>query len=135
MPTDTPVTPDSILERWLAAFNAADLRAITALYAPDARLWGTTAPQLIDRATGVRAYFERVFAMHPRPRMVLIDRHERALGDVAVQSGRYDLELGSGRVLAARFTLVLQRKNDTTDATRTAWHIVEHHSSSVPDGP
>lgn len=144
MPTTrlTPFTSaDTLIEEWLAAFNAADLPTICALYAPDARLWGTTARNLIDRPAGVRAYFERVFGLHPRPRMVLIERHGRGFGDVAVQSGRYDLELGPRQVLAARFTLVLRREatpGDTADAANTnraAWRIVEHHSSAVPDAP
>lgn len=144
MPT-TPCTPfaaaDTLIEQWLAAFNAADLPAICALYAPDARLWGTTAAILIDRPAGVRAYFDRVFAMHPRPRMVLVERHGRGFGDVAVQSGRYDLELSPGRMLAARFTLVLRREIEPGDAAgtdntnRSPWRIVEHHSSAVPDAP
>jgi uncharacterized protein (TIGR02246 family) len=130
MHADSRLTPDSLVDRWIAAFNAADLPAITALYAPDARLWGTTAQQLIDHPAGVRMYFERVFALQPRPRMALIEWHRRVVGDAAVESGRYDLALRPGQVLAARFTLVLQRKAAPADA---AWRIVEHHSSAVPD--
>ncbi len=135
MTTDDLITPERVVDRWLAAFNASDLPAITALYAPDAHLWGTTASRLIAGPAGVRAYFERVFGLLPRPRMVLIERHGRGLGDVAVQSGRYDLELGPGRVLPARFTLVLQRRIAPTNAASAAWLIVEHHSSAVPDAP
>lgn len=132
MPASTRGTPDSLIEHWLSAFNAADLQAITALYAPDARLWGTTAPHLIDHPAGVRAYFERVFALLPSPRMTLLEWHRRDVGDVAVESGRYDLELGPGETLAARFTLVLRCEDDGADG---AWRIVEHHSSTVPDAP
>jgi len=132
MHADIRVTPDSFVDRWIAAFNAADLPGITALYAPDARLWGTTAPHLIDHPAGVRRYFERVFSLQPRPRMALIEWHRRDGGDVAVESGRYDLELGPGGPLAARFTLVLRREDDGADG---AWRIVEHHSSAVPDAP
>ncbi len=135
MPDNAFITADAVVDHWLAAFNAADLPAITALYAPDARLWGTTARQLILSPAGVHAYFERVFALQPRPRMLLIERHARVVGEVAVQSGRYDLELGPGRVLAARFTLVLQRETDIVTRTNAAWRIVEHHSSAVPDAP
>lgn len=139
MNPDALAAAHALPDRWLAAFNAADLAAITALYVPDARLWGTTAPQAIDHPTGVRAYFARVFDLHPRPRMVLIERRGRALGEgVVIQSGRYDLELAPGRVLAARFTLVLRLEADAPVAPGAgiaSWRIVEHHSSAVPDPP
>ncbi len=120
---------------WAAAFNAADLEVITALYDPQAVLWGTLAPALISTPSGIRQYFERVFAAQPPPRVQVGDGSLlRLYGDVALHAGHYDLTVGrpGGEVLRlpARFSFTYRRAS-----AAGPWLIVDHHSSALPAPP
>lgn len=117
-----------VVHAWITAFNAGDLSAIVALYHPQAVLWGTTSPALIDSADGIRAYFAQVFALRPAPQMAVGDMRVRRFGDTAIASGRYDLTLavdGTARTLPARFSFTCRLETG-------AWSVVDHHSSWVP---
>ena len=117
-----------VVHAWITAFNAGDLPAIVTLYHPQAVLWGTTSPLLIDSPVGINAYFARVFAQRPPPRMSLGEMRLRRHGDTAVASGRYDLTLaidGVLQTLPARFSF-------TCVPQGAAWLIADHHSSWLP---
>jgi len=53
--------PRTVVEAWVAAFNAADVERLAALYAPDAVNHQIVAEPVVGRAA-IRAMFEREFA-------------------------------------------------------------------------
>ena len=117
-----------VVHAWITAFNAGHLRAIVALYHPQAVLWGTTSPLLIDNPAGITHYFAQVFALRPSPQMALGEMRVRRHADTAIASGRYDLTLavaGGLQTLPARFSF-------TCVPQRDAWLIADHHSSWLP---
>ncbi len=128
----TSPDPRQALPDWVAAFNAADLDAITALYDPQAVLWGTLAPALISTPLAIRQYFERVFAALPPPQVQQGDGGLlRLYGDVALHAGSYALTVGrpDGEVLRlpARFSFTYRRASEGGP-----WLIIDHHSSALP---
>ena len=48
-----------VVEKWAAAFNASDVDAIVALYAPDAMFLGTGSRTVVLETADIRQYFER----------------------------------------------------------------------------
>ena len=117
------------LGAWVEAFNSRDPRRITALYAPDAVFWGTTAKAIAASPGEVWAYFKDA-GQRPDTRVTIDSEHVRVYGDIAIDSGAYsfsDLKAGvTGNVRPARFTFVFRRDGDR-------WVIVDHHSSRVPE--
>ena len=116
------------LDAWAAAFNAGDARALSALYADTAVLWGTLSPLMLTDAAGIRRYFDQTFSTVAKPVVSLGERHLRMLGDKAVNSGAYTFSLeraGQWQTVPARFSFVYQ-------ATADGWRIVDHHSSVMP---
>jgi uncharacterized protein (TIGR02246 family) len=114
---------------WVAAFNAADVEALAALYLPDAVLWGTTSPVLIVGAQGIRHYFDQACGAEVKPTIGLKSEHVRVFGDVAVNSGSYRISRqpapGQIDVLPARFSFVYR-------LAPAGWLITDHHSSVSP---
>jgi uncharacterized protein (TIGR02246 family) len=114
---------------WVAAFNAADVEALAALYLPDAVLWGTTSPVLIVGAQGIRHYFDEACGAEVKPTIGLKSEHVRVFGDVAVNSGSYRISRqpapGQIDVLPARFSFVYR-------LAPAGWLITDHHSSVSP---
>ena len=114
---------------WVAAFNAADVEALAALYLPDAVLWGTTSPVLIVGAQGIRHYFHQACGAEVKPTIGLKSEHVRVFGDVAVNSGSYRISRqpapGQIDVLPARFSFVYR-------LAPAGWLITDHHSSVSP---
>jgi uncharacterized protein (TIGR02246 family) len=128
MPADaTPV--EAARQRWASTFNAADLPGLLALYHPQAVLWGTTSPVLLDTPAAIAAYFERTFATLPRPRVEMGQARTRVLGGVALCSGAYTLHLAApgeqAHALPARFSFAYV-------LGEPGWQIVDHHSSVSP---
>ncbi|CAN5807925.1 hypothetical protein BH11PSE6_BH11PSE6_22130 [soil metagenome] len=58
------MTPKVIVRRWIAAFNAGDVDALTALYRPDATNHQVALSPVVGR-DAIRAMFEREFAGPP----------------------------------------------------------------------
>jgi len=56
-----------VVEKWAAAFNASDVDAIVALYAPDAMFLGTGSRTVVLETADIRQYFERAL-LTDRPR-------------------------------------------------------------------
>jgi ketosteroid isomerase-like protein len=63
---------DEAVQAWIAAFNEHDAAKASALYHPEAVLWGTTSPMLIASPDGIRNYFERAFQLSPPPRATIV---------------------------------------------------------------
>ncbi|MDP3701617.1 MAG: SgcJ/EcaC family oxidoreductase [Hylemonella sp.] len=120
--------PTSTVHAWIQAFNNADPQSILALYAPEAVLWGTFATELTKSRAGLAHYFQQALQGTPAPKVELESVFIQHLGEVAVASGSYLLQLNlpSGRSsLPARYTFVLTR-------AAGAWLIASHHSSLRP---
>ena len=117
----------ALLDRWVAAFNANDPNAVTALYTPDAILLGTSSPVISQGTEQIFDYFARLPKSGNQVR--ISERHILVLNDTAaVGTGFYEYELvQNGRtVLApARFTMVIVKRGDQ-------WLIAHEHSSQRP---
>ena len=116
------------LQNWSAAFNACDVDAAAALYAPEALLWGTVSPELISTPEALRQYFTRACASGVPPKVLVTQELVRVNGESAVSSGAYTFTLGSQgqpRTVAARFSFAYRKAG-------AGWLIVSHHSSSLP---
>ena len=112
---------------WRAAYDSRDATRITALYDPDAVLWGTTAKTVAPSPSAIAEYFKDA-GTRPNARVALGEQHVRVFGDVAVNTGYYtfsDIRDGQTVQRPARFTMVFRNRDGK-------WLIVGHHSSLVP---
>jgi uncharacterized protein (TIGR02246 family) len=110
---------------WISTFNTRDAARISALYAPDAILWGTVSKTIRTTPEEILEYFEESSTRRPNLRMVLGEYHVRLYGDIAINSGYYsshDPVDGKEVVIPMRFTFTYRREADR-------WMIVNHHSS------
>lgn len=72
---------------WIATFNTRDPVRISALYAPDAILWGTVSKTIRTTPEEILEYFTESSARRPNLRMFLGEYHVRLYGDIAINSG------------------------------------------------
>ena len=116
---------------WISTFNTRDAARISALYAPDAILWGTVSQTLRTTPDEILEYFEESSARRPNLRMVLGEYHVRLYGDIAINSGYYSSHNpveSKDVVVPMRFTFTYRKKDDR-------WMIVNHHSSRFASAP
>ena len=118
-----------VVERWAAAFNASDVDAIVALYAPDALFLGTGSRTVVRNPADVRQYFERAL-LTDRPRgAVLESRSVMAVSDGTVVITGLDTTTAvrDGKTISnpGRVTFVIARRG-------AEWKIVHFHRSSLP---
>lgn len=78
------MTPAEVLDRWIEAFNAADLDALTALYHEDA-VNHQVANDPVEGRAAIRAMFDAEFAAAD---MVCIPENKFADGDWAIMEWR-----------------------------------------------
>ena len=124
--SDAPI--GQALRDWASAFNACMPKRSAALYAPEALLWGTVSPALIDTPEGVLQYFERACLATPQPKVELGPSTIRVQGDSATASGTYVFTLGlqgQVRTVPARFSFTYHR-------SAQGWLVTSHHSSAMP---
>ncbi|HWH46437.1 MAG TPA: DUF4440 domain-containing protein [Burkholderiales bacterium] len=110
---------------WIATFNTRDPARISALYAPDAILWGTVSKTIRTKPEEILEYFTESATRRPNLRMVLGEYYVRLYGDIATNSGYYTSRNpvdGQEVVIPMRFTFTYRRIGDR-------WMIVNHHSS------
>ena len=116
--TDTP-TVESLLARWIEAFNAHDLDRHMALYTEDAMLFGSV-DELQDGRPAIRAYFGnrppgvRVKS-YPMPAQCEISK------DAVATAGHVDFVNGD-EPMPYRLTWLLVRRDGN-------WRIAQHHGS------
>ena len=118
---------DAATAAWRAAYDSRDAGSITAQYAPDAVLWGTTAKTVAATPAAIADYFKDASG-RPSARVAFGEQHIRVYGDIAANTGYYtfsDVRDGKESSLPARFSFVFRRSGDK-------WLIVEHHSSRLP---
>ena len=110
---------------WIATFNTRDPVRISALYAPDAILWGTVSKTIRTTPEEILEYFKESAIKRPDLRMVLGEYHVRLYSDIATNSGYYTSRNpvdGQEVVIPMRFTFTYRREGNR-------WMIVNHHSS------
>ena len=116
---------------WISTFNTRDATRISALYAPDAILWGTVSQTLRTTPGEILEYFEESSATRPNLRIILGEYHVRLFGDIAINSGYYSSRNpvgGKDLVIPMRFTFTYRRQGNR-------WMIVNHHSSRFASTP
>lgn len=116
---------------WISTFNTRDAARISALYAPDAILWGTVSQTIRTTPGEILEYFEDSSAKRPNLRMILGEYHVRLYGDIAINSGYYSSRNpveGKDVVIPMRFTFTYRKEGDR-------WMIVNHHSSRFASTP
>jgi uncharacterized protein (TIGR02246 family) len=116
---------------WITTFNTRDAARISALYAPDAILWGTVSQTIRTTPGEILEYFEESSAKRPNLRMVLGEYHVRLYGNIAINSGYYSSHNpveGKEVVIPMRFTFTYRREG-------AHWTIVNHHSSRFASTP
>lgn len=117
-----------LLDRWVAAFNANDPNAVTALYTPDAILLGTSSPVIAQGTEQIFDYFARLPKSGSQVR--ISERHMLVLDDDAVVgTGFYEYEVvqgGRAFLAPARFTMVMVKHGND-------WLIAHEHSSQRPN--
>jgi len=110
---------------WISTFNTRDPARISALYAPDAILWGTVSRTIRTKPEEILEYFIESATRRPDLRMSLGEYHVRVYGDIAINSGYYTSRNpvdGQEVVIPMRFTFTYRRQGDR-------WMIINHHSS------
>jgi uncharacterized protein (TIGR02246 family) len=114
-------------DAWREAYDSRDPARITALYDPEAVLWGTTSQTIRPTPEAIAEYFKDAGA-RPDARVTFGEQYIRVYGDVAINSGDYtfaDVRDGNPVTTPARFSMVFANRDGT-------WLIVDHHSSRVP---
>jgi uncharacterized protein (TIGR02246 family) len=116
---------------WISTFNTRDPERITALYAPDAVLWGTVSKTIRTTPEEILEYFTQSATRRPNLRMFLGEQHVRVYGDIATNSGYYTSRNpvdGQEVVIPMRFTFMYRKEGGR-------WMIVNHHSSRFAATP
>jgi uncharacterized protein (TIGR02246 family) len=118
-----------VVEKWAAAFNASNVDAIVALYAPDALFLGTGSRTVVTKPEEIRQYFERAL-LTDRPRgAVLESRSVMVVSDGTVVITGLDMTTAvrDGKPITnpGRVTFVIARRG-------ADWKIVHFHRSGVP---
>ncbi len=121
----------AVIDRWVQAFSASDVDAITNLYAPDALFMGTGSRTAVTNPAGVRQYFEQaLLTQRPRSAKVLESTVLVASNTVVIVNGldvTYATRDGKTLENPGRFTFVVANRAGT-------WQIVHFHRSTVPGG-
>jgi len=121
---------EATLRAWEAAFNAGDVAGVLSLYAPDALLLATAAPDPRRGPGAMRSYFDQL--MIARSASVRFASTLSVEGnDPATTSGLYEFRytdpVRGPVVTPARFTYVVGRIG-----AGEVGAILLHHSSAVP---
>jgi uncharacterized protein (TIGR02246 family) len=116
-------------QRWADAYNSGGPKSVTALYAKDAVLWGTSAASITKGANAIKAYFEASNRKFPGLKAKIQETVVQEFGNVAISSGVYEISnVVDGTiewVISARFSFAYSRNGGE-------WKIVHHHSSMMP---
>jgi len=126
----------AVFDRFLAAFTAADVDGVVALFAPDALVWGTGMRELATTPEPVREYFtsnlgnlkpgeRKALAAGPATAMVLSE-------NAVLVSGMWQIErVVDGKPTAGapfRISIAVVKRGDR-------WLIAQFHNSPRPNPP
>jgi len=117
------MTPE---KQWMATLCEGDIDAIVSLYAPDAVLVATFAPEPLRGTRQITGYFRTFLGDHAGLcGRVLSALVQHPAPDVRVCSGLYEFGWNDG-TQRARYTYVWRHIGSGR------WEIVTHHSSVMP---
>lgn len=114
-------------DEWRAAFDSREPKRISAQYAADAVLWGTTLKVIATTPSAIAEYFKDSPA-RPDEWVVFGEQNIRVYGDFALNSGTYTFKGvhdGQPSSTPARYSFAFRRQEGK-------WLIVDHHSSRLP---
>jgi uncharacterized protein (TIGR02246 family) len=115
------------VQRWAETFNAGEVDAVAALYAPGATIWGTLGQKLTKGPADIRSYF--VEAARAGLKVKLGGHDLSPISPTsAVDAGDYEFARtadGQTAFFPARYSFVLVKPNG-------AWMIAHQHSSFLP---
>ncbi len=116
-------------QAWKKALESGNPDNVCNLYHKDAVLWGTLSPSIRPTPEKIKEYFMG-FATRKGLKVVFNDAIIRIFNEIAVNSGSYTFSWIEGDEIIsipARYSFVYKNEKDK-------WHIVDHHSSKVPEG-
>lgn len=120
-----------LFDQWNSSLQTGDPEKVAALYASDAVLLPTVSNKVRSNQTTIVDYFEHFLANKPVGKK--IESHVNVLdGNSAIDAGVYeftltDPETGEKRAVKARYTYAYEKRDGE-------WLIVNHHSSTMPEG-
>lgn len=120
----------STVQAWINALNRNDLNGVVALFASDARFFGTTTKTLITTSEGIRQYFHVVFEKYA-PLSV-------ELGEVTVSDLSPDSAVLTGYdkwkvTIDGKPAEGIGRLSITIARREGEWRIVSFHRSVMPN--
>ena len=120
----------TVFDKFLTAFTAADIDNVVGVFWPDALFWGPTAPNLANTSEAVREYFKPVSGRKPNEmRATSLERSALVVSDsVVLISGPWQIE----RVVDGKLTLTLLRVSLAVTRRGEAWRVAQFHSSAQP---
>jgi len=132
-PRDRDLLVAQALERWIAAMNAGlGPDPLVKLYAPDAVLFATQNPALLDTPEGVLGNFDGLADRQKKKgyKAELGRFVTHVFADAAVNTGYYTFSFleDDGREVVKRYRFSFTYRRAGAD-----WLIVSHHSSPVPE--
>jgi uncharacterized protein (TIGR02246 family) len=124
---------NAIGETWVKVFQANDLEAVIALYAPNAHMFPPDAMEAVGK-DAIRANYAGVMNNFTIQDMKIVDAHHETVGDLSFAWGRYSVTLvpksgGEPVRMEGRFSDVSRKINGR-------WlYIVDHASVAPPPLP
>ena len=116
----------ALFSDWNDALATGDPDVVTNMYAEDAVLLPTVSNQVRHNHAEIRDYFVAFLAKQPQG--VITESNARVLSDtLSTNAGVYVFTFGDGSTVSARF-------NYTYELRGSAWKIIQHHSSAMPEG-
>ena len=115
-------------QQWADALLTRDPAHVADLYASNATLLPTMAPQMITDRAGLEAYFATFTSLQPVA-SILEEEIAETGTDCYLHCGIYRFALtrnGQEDVVDARFSMVWQQIDGV-------WRILHHHSSQLPE--
>ncbi len=121
---------EAVDSAWLKAFNANDIDAILACYAPDAIGWFPDMPQAKGTAE-IRAAYQKFLADNTISNATTSDTHYQTVGERSVGWGRFSMTVtpkagGAPVTMTGRFTEIAEKHDGR-------WvYLVDHASADPP---
>jgi len=127
--TDPAAAAAAVFEQFLSSFTNADSAGVVALFAEDAKFWGTSSKALVEQTSGIEQYFSNLANTPPGQTIArAVDYSVLVVADnLAVVSGVWEvIPAGTTTPVPLRVSLAVALRNGQ-------WKIVQFHNSRVPE--